>query len=75
MSTLLIDDIINEALKLNVSDIHIKSGKPPYLRIDGELITMDIPPVDKLDLNTMILGLFTMLPRRQSYSTNEVELK
>jgi twitching motility protein PilT len=59
MDTLTIDDIINEALKLNASDIHVKTGKPPYLRINGELIMMDIPPLDNATLNKVILGMLS----------------
>lgn len=54
-----IDDIINEALKMNASDIHIKAGWPPYLRINGELVKMDGPPLDKLVLRNLIIGMLT----------------
>jgi twitching motility protein PilT len=59
MDTLTIDQIINEALNLNASDIHLKTGKPPFLRINGELIMMDIPPLDKATLNSVVLGMLT----------------
>lgn len=54
-----IDDIINEAIRLNASDIHIKVGKPPYIRINGELVLMDAPAFDKAALKDMILGLLS----------------
>lgn len=54
-----IDDIIKDALKLGASDIHLKTGKPPYLRINGELIMMEAPSLDKTTLNNVILGMLT----------------
>jgi twitching motility protein PilT len=59
METMTIDHIINEALKLGASDIHVKTGKPPYLRINGELVMMDIPPLDKTTLNNVVLGMLS----------------
>ena len=59
MEILTIDTIINEALKLGASDIHVKTGKPPYVRINGELIMMDIPPLDKTTLSNVVLGMLS----------------
>lgn len=54
-----IDDIVNDALRLNASDIHIKAGRPPYLRINGELIKMEMAPLEKADLKKMIVDLLS----------------
>lgn len=54
-----IDDIIEEALRSGASDIHIKTGKPPYLRINGDLLKMRTEPVEKAALNAMILGMLS----------------
>ena len=34
----------------NASDLHLKVGRPPMLRIDGELSTLDLPPLRPEDL-------------------------
>lgn len=54
-----IDEIINEALKLNASDVHIQAGKPPYFRIYGELTVMEAPPLDKVALTELIMGMMS----------------
>ena len=59
MDAITIDDIITEALKRNASDIHIKNGLPPYLRIYGELTAMELPPFDKTSLNDLIMGMLS----------------
>ena len=73
METLTIDDIINEALKLGASDIHVKTGKPPYLRINGELIMMEIPPLDKETLNRVVLGMLSEEQRATLAKNKELD--
>ena len=59
MSTTTINEIIAEALRLKASDIHLKAGKPPYLRIFGELNAMDVPSFDNESMNNLILGMLS----------------
>ena len=40
-----IDDLLRTAVERDASDIHIKAESPPLLRIYGELIPMDLPPL------------------------------
>jgi twitching motility protein PilT len=40
-----IDDLLRTAVARDASDIHIKAESPPLLRIYGELIPMDLPPL------------------------------
>lgn len=54
-----IDDIVNDALQHNASDIHLKAGMPPYLRINGELIKIDAPPIEKAELKKMIIDMLS----------------
>ncbi|MBP6343544.1 MAG: PilT/PilU family type 4a pilus ATPase [Candidatus Omnitrophica bacterium] len=54
-----IDDIINEALQRGASDIHLKTEKPPYIRINGELIMMEMEPLTKETLSGVVLGMLT----------------
>lgn len=68
-----IDDIISEALKQNASDIHIKVGKPPYLRIFGELSAMDIPPLDKATLEGLILRMMTEEQKANLFKNKELD--
>jgi len=45
MTQLAIDDLLKTAVERDASDIHIKAESPPLLRIYGELIPMDLPPL------------------------------
>ena len=40
-----IDDLLRTAVERDASDIHIKAESPPLLRIYGELIPTDLPPL------------------------------
>src|SRR5512136_1887553 len=40
-----VDDLLRTAVERDASDIHIKAESPPLLRIYGELIPMDLPPL------------------------------
>jgi twitching motility protein PilT len=44
-SRLQIEDLLRTAVQRDASDIHIKAESPPLLRIYGELIPMDLPPL------------------------------
>lgn len=68
-----IDDIINEAVKQNASDIHIKVGKPPYLRVYGELSAMDIPSFDQETLDRIVLGMLTEEQKASLFKNRELD--
>ena len=40
-----IDELLSEMMARNASDLHIKAGSPPVIRVDGELILLDEPPL------------------------------
>ena len=39
---LVIQDLLKLVVKMNASDLHLTAGRPPQLRIDGELILTDL---------------------------------
>lgn len=41
-----INNLLLEAVKRNASDLHITVGMPPILRIDGELVQLQLPALD-----------------------------
>jgi twitching motility protein PilT len=38
-------EILDEAVRRSASDIHLSAGLPPYLRLDGRLLTMPVAPM------------------------------
>ena len=56
---MIIDSILLEAGKYNVSDVHLSVGRPPMMRLNGELVSMEtfevLEPSDMEDITMEIL--------------------
>ena len=65
-----IDDLLRVATNLNASDLHLKAGSFPYMRIGGELRpVVDSQPLSQEDTLDMA---FTMMSNRQKQRFKEV---
>jgi twitching motility protein PilT len=49
-----IDSFLRIASEMEASDIHLKSGRPPLLRIHGELAATDLDPLDSAEVADML---------------------
>lgn len=49
--------LIEEMMERDGSDIHIRAGAPPFMRIDGDLIALDMPPLSSDDMREVIIQL------------------
>lgn len=49
--------MIEQMMEKNASDIHLRAGSPPYIRLDGDLIPMDMPPLSADDMNEVVFQL------------------
>jgi twitching motility protein PilT len=47
-------ELMHRAVRDNASDIHLKTDNPPILRIDGDLVRLDGPPLEAPDIYEMI---------------------
>src|SRR5262245_12323372 len=47
MATPVIDDLLRTAVQREASDLLIKAESPPMLRIHGELLPLDLPPLSE----------------------------
>jgi len=65
---------ITEMLRLCVqreaSDLHIAVGRPPVLRIHGELLNLDEPPLSAADTRRLIYGILTDI-QKQKFEENK----
>jgi twitching motility protein PilT len=52
-----INILIEEMMQTKGSDIHLRAGSPPYMRIDGELKPLDLPPLSAEDMRNVIFQL------------------
>ena len=59
-----INDLLRVAVDRNASDLHLKAGNRPIIRVDGELITLDEYPRLMAE-NTTEMALSLMNPRQK----------
>jgi twitching motility protein PilT len=63
--------VLQEMIRRNGSDIHLKVGRPPTVRVDGELIALEHPPLRPEDLKNLAEQLMT--PRQVNLFSEEKE--
>jgi twitching motility protein PilT len=49
-----IDEILSKTVELKGSDLHLVVGKPPMVRVFGELISLDLPVLGQQDVKEML---------------------
>jgi twitching motility protein PilT len=49
-----IDAFFNLMFEQKASDLHLSTGQPPILRINGEMLRVDYPPLENDELRTML---------------------
>jgi twitching motility protein PilT len=52
-------ELLQAAVKYGASDIHIVPGRPPFLRINGEMQGLDVPALTKEDTQKIIFGILS----------------
>jgi twitching motility protein PilT len=55
------DELFRRLVDSGASDLHLRSGEPPLLRLHGELVREELPPVPAERLEAMLLSI--MSPR------------
>ena len=70
-----IDDILRHAVETKASDIHMKVGGYPYLRVDGKLAAMSkFPRISPEDMLAMVFSMMTNRQKQQFKDTAELDM-
>ena len=70
-----IHELLRLAVQREASDLHLKVGVPPVLRIDHELVPLhERPPINKADLDTIFAAVMTERQRQQFAERRELDL-
>jgi twitching motility protein PilT len=64
-------DVLQQLVQRGASDLHLKVGRPPTLRLHGELVPLDHPPLKPEDLKGLAEQLMT--PRQVKEFTDNKE--
>ncbi|MFL5508635.1 MAG: hypothetical protein ACJ79J_03490, partial [Gemmatimonadaceae bacterium] len=45
--------VLQHMIQANASDLHLKVGRPPTLRVDGHMMAMELPALRQEDLRSL----------------------
>ncbi|MGH2829603.1 MAG: type IV pilus twitching motility protein PilT [Actinomycetota bacterium] len=68
-----IEDLLRTTVDRRASDLHIRAGGPPYMRIDGDLFPVDSPPMSAADTERLAFGMMSEKQAREFQATNECD--
>jgi twitching motility protein PilT len=54
-----IHELLVQAIEQGASDIHLSSGEVPCLRINGEVVRLDLPPLGPDDAKRLAYSVMT----------------
>jgi twitching motility protein PilT len=70
-----IDDLLRRAVDKRASDLHLKVGNHPYLRVDGALLGLsDIPRVTPEEMLSMAFSMMTNRQKQKFKETAELDM-
>lgn len=67
-------DLLKMMIERNASDLHITTGSPPRLRIDGKLINIDHPPLTPPETKALCYSILTDAQKHTFEENNELDL-
>src|SRR5215472_67560 len=70
-----IDDLLRRAVENKSSDLHLKVGNHPYLRVDGLLTAMsDVPRITPEEMLSMAFSMMTNRQKQKFKETAELDM-
>jgi len=69
-----IDDYLRDMAAKNASDLHLKSGRPPILRIHGDLAPTDAPAMTDEEIEALVFSLMSEEQVREFKARWEMDL-
>ena len=52
-----LDELLTKMVELGGSDLHLRVGLPPLVRIRGRLTKLDYPPLEPEDTETLMFSI------------------
>src|SRR5665811_1136873 len=67
------DELLRLMVEAGASDLHVKAGSPPMMRVDGELRPFELPALDPEDTKDYAASLMSDKQIRRFSETNELD--
>lgn len=68
-----LDDLLKKVIEVEASDLHLKVGSPPVMRIDGELNPTSLEPLSPTDTEAYAQTIFTQRAAKEFRETSEAD--
>ena len=68
-----IQELLQLVFDRAASDLHLKAGQPPVIRVAGKLIRTSLPPMDKDEVQRLIFSMITSEQRKHLEQTYELD--
>jgi twitching motility protein PilT len=68
-----LDVLLRLIVEKNASDLHLRCGEPPILRLHGEMKRLDQPPLDPETLEQMLRSIMPERNRHEFTETNDTD--
>ena len=69
----MLDVLLRAMVEKGASDLHLRCGEPPILRLHGEMHRLDEPPLEPLWLDAMLRSIMPERNRREYAETNDTD--
>lgn len=67
-------DLLKVMIEKGASDLHVTTGSPPRLRVDGKLIPLDYPNLAPAETKTLCYSILTDAQKHRFEENNELDL-
>jgi twitching motility protein PilT len=69
----MLDVLLRAMVEKGASDLHLRCGEPPILRLHGEMQRLDEPPLEPLWLDAMLRSIMPERNRREYSESNDTD--
>jgi twitching motility protein PilT len=66
--------LLRAMIEKGASDLHIATGSPPLLRVDGEVVPLKLPPLGPVETKQLCYSVLTEEQRKQFEANKELDL-
>lgn len=66
--------LLQTMIDKGASDLHITTGSPPQLRIDGELVPLNLPPLSAVETKQLCYSILTDVQKHKFEENDELDL-
>jgi twitching motility protein PilT len=68
-----IEPLLQETVSRGASDLHVSMGSPPMIRLHGELVALEHPPLGRAETRTLCYGVLADAQRRRFEAERELD--